>query len=172
MQGGYPHGIGNRLGVWYRSPGGTPLPTRPNLILDLCHPAPTGTHSAPRRGVKNRSKIQVIREGHMDGAAKIQDLRDTGAPELLAIVHPFRPGVPPRTSFICPVEAPTGHPKAPKWPYIGQSGTIVRSKWIHIAQSSSKWVKHCPNWPQAAGWVPPLVLIGQIWPEKGPKAIF
>ena len=35
---------------------------------------------------------------------------------LLAIVRPCRPCVPPRTSFICPnvpVEAPTGHPKAP-----------------------------------------------------------
>ena len=85
------------------------------------------------------------------------------------------PCVPPRTRFTCPnvpTAAPTGHPKAPKWPYIGQSGTKVRSKWIHIAQSSSKWVKHCQNVPQAAGWVPPLVLIRQIWPEKGPKGPF
>ena len=56
--------------------------------------------------------------------------------------------VPPRTRFICPnvpAEAPTGHPKAPKWPYIGskldQSGVNIDphcAKQFKMGQTLSK----------------------------------
>ena len=61
---------------------------------------------------------------------------------------PFRACVPPCTRLVCPnvpAEAPTGHPKAPKRPYIGskwdQSGVNIDShcaKHFKMGQTPSK----------------------------------
>ena len=66
--------------------------------------------------------------------------------ELLAIVHPFRPCVPPRTRFICPQcppEAPTGQPL--NWVKVGPMWRQHRSTLRKTVHNGSNHVKIGPH---------------------------
>ena len=76
----------------------------------------------------------------------------------------------------CPRRGPNGSPQSPKmalyWLKVGPKWSQNRSALRKTVQNCAKWVKLCQNWTTGCRMGAPLVLIRQIWPEKGPKGPF